>query len=92
MAKLHEKVADSRKDYLHQISHKLVCESQATSFIVEDLNVKGLIRNKKLSRHIADVAWGEFIRQLEYKCDWNGKNLIRINRFYPSAERPFELQ
>lgn len=86
VARLHERVSNVRKENLHQVSHSLVCENQATTLFLEDLNVKGLIRNKKLSRHIADVAWSEFVRQLEYKCAWLGKNLVKIDRFYPSSK------
>ena len=86
VAKCHEKVANVRKHLLHQVSNHLVSKNQATSICVEDLHVKGLIRNKKLSRHIADVVWGELIRQFEYKCAWQGKNLITIDRFFPSSK------
>jgi len=86
VAKLHEKVSNQRNNYLHQITHKLVCESQAVGFVVEDLHVKGLIQNKKLSRRIADVAWGSFLQKLAYKCDWYGKSLLKVNRFYPSSK------
>lgn len=61
-------------------------KNQATSLCIEDLHVKGLIRNKKLSRHISDVAWGELIRQLKYKSAWHGKNLLTIDRFFPSSK------
>ena len=53
---------------------------------IEDLNTKGMLQNKKLSRGISDVAWSEFTRQLEYKCEWYGKNLLKVNRFYPSSK------
>ena len=86
IAKCHEKVANIRKHLLHQVSNHLVSKNQATSICIEDLHVKGLIRNKKLSRHIADIAWGELLRQFEYKCAWQGKNLITIDRFYPSSK------
>lgn len=86
VAKYHENVANVRKHLLHQVSNSLVSKNQATSLCIEDLHVKGLIRNKKLSRHIADVAWGELIRQFEYKCAWMGKNLITIDRFFPSSK------
>ncbi len=86
VAVLHERTANARNNYSHLISHKLAVENQATSLVVEDLNIKGLIRNRKLSRHIADVAWGSFLQQLAYKCDWYGKNLITIGRFVPSSK------
>ncbi len=86
VAKLHEKVSNVREDYCHFVSNKVVSENQATTLFIEDLHIKGLIRNRKLSRHISDVAWGKFLQQLEYKCDWNGKNLIKIGRFMPSSK------
>ena len=53
---------------------------------MEDLNVRGLVKNRRLAKHIADVAWGEFLRQLEYKCRWAGKHLVSVDRFYPSSK------
>ena len=52
----------------------------------EDLNVKGMIKNRKLSKHIADASWGKFVTLLQYKCDWYGKELVKVNRFYPSSK------
>ncbi|MBN2606874.1 MAG: transposase [Thiotrichales bacterium] len=86
LAKQHEKVANVRRNYLHQISHNLVSKNQATTLFVEDLAIKNMVKNKKLSRHIADVAWGEFLSQLEYKASWLGKNVIKIGRFQPSSK------
>ncbi len=54
---------------------------------VESLNVKGMIKNPKLARHIADANWGEFVRQLKYKSDWAGRTLVGIDRFFPSSKR-----
>ena len=84
VARMHEQVTHARQDYLHKLSTKLVSENQAV--IVEDLNVRGLIKNRRLAKHIADVAWGEFVRQLEYKCRWAGKHLVPVDRFYPSSK------
>jgi len=64
----------------------LVCDNQTTALVVEDLAVKNMIKNHHLSLSISDSGWGEFIRQLEYKSDWYGKNLIRINQFSPSSK------
>jgi len=84
VAKLHEHVANSRKDYAHKVSAELVSESQTTIFC-EDLAVKNLLRNKKLSRHIANIGWSQFLNFLSYKMKESSKNLIRINRFKPSS-------
>lgn len=68
---LHAKIADQRKDYLHKLTTRLVRENQ--TIVVENLNVAGLVRNKRLSGRIFDASWGELIRQLEYKCEWYGR-------------------
>jgi len=82
----HERITHQRNDFLHKLSTQLVCDNQATTLVVEDLAVKNMIKNHHLSKSISDAGWGEFIRQLEYKSDWYGKNLIRINRFVPSSK------
>lgn len=84
VAKQFEKIVNQRKDYLHKLSmnliknHDLIC--------IEDLNVKGMMKNKNLSKPTADASWGEFIRQLEYKADWYGRRIIRVDRFFPSSQ------
>lgn len=83
---LHEKVVNRRKDFIHKLTYKLTHDNQISCLCVENLNIKGLVQNKKLSRSINDVAWSEFIRQLQYKCDWYGKNLLFVNTFYPSSK------
>ena len=84
VAKIHEKTASCRLDTLHKVSKKLVETYDLIS--VEDLNVKGMIKNHKLSKHIADARWGNFVTLLQYKCDWYGKELVKVNRFYPSSK------
>ena len=84
VAKIHEKIASCRLDTLHKVSHKLVNENDL--IVCEDLNVKGMIKNHKLSKHIADASWGNFVTLLQYKCDWYGKELVKVNRFYPSSK------
>ena len=84
VAKIHEKISSCRLDTLHKVSYKLVKENDL--IVVEDLNVKGMIKNTKLSKHISDVSWGNFVNLLNYKCDWYGKELIKVNRFYPSSK------
>ena len=82
--KLHTKVTNQRKDYLHKISNEIT--NQYDIICLETLNVKGMIRNKHLSKSIADVAWSEFIRQLEYKAKWKGKTIIKIDKWFPSSQ------
>ena len=84
VAKIHDKIASCRLDTLHKVSKELVKSYDLIS--IEDLNVKGMIKNHKLSKHIADASWGNFVTLLQYKCDWYGKQLIKVNRFFPSSK------
>ncbi len=86
IARIHEKVRNQRLDLHHKITHKLICESQATSFCVEDLSVKNMVKNRKLAKAINDVAWYQFITILTYKALWNGKNILKVNRFFASSK------
>jgi len=81
---LHEKVANQRKDFLHKASSKLISENQ--TICIEDLNISGMLKNHCLAKSISDVSWGEFVRQLEYKAEWYGKNILKIGRFDPSSK------
>lgn len=83
IAKLHERVSNARKDFLHKLSRQLVNENQA--IIAEDLSVKGLARTR-LAKSVHDAGWGEFLRQLAYKCEWEGKTFHQIDRFFPSTK------
>jgi putative transposase len=82
LARAHRKARDQRQDFLHKLSTDLVNKNEA--ICIEDLNVKGLARTK-LARSFADAAMSEFRRQLEYKCLWNRKTLVSIDRFFPSS-------
>lgn len=84
LSKLHEKVANQRKDFLNKQSSKLVKENQ--SIAIEDLNIKGMLKNDKLSKSISDVGWSMFVTMLEYKAKWYGVNILRIGRFEPSSK------
>lgn len=84
VAKVHERVANSRQDFLHKLSKKLVDESQV--IIVENLNVGGMKRNHKLSKSISDVRWGMFVNFLDYKLQNRQGKLIEIGRFFPSSK------
>jgi putative transposase len=85
VAKLHEKISNRRNDFLHKLTHRLTSENQADSLAVEDLNVAGMMKNHCLAQAVADVSWSEFFRQLEYKAEWRGVNLLKIGRFEPSS-------
>lgn len=84
LAKLHEKVANQRRDFLHKESFKLVSENQAIA--IEDLDVKGMLKNNFLAKSISDAGWSMFTTMLEYKCEWYGVNLLKIGRFEPSSK------
>ena len=86
VARTHESVANRRYNFIQQYTATLVGESQATSFAVEDLHVKGMIKNRKLARSIADSSWGTFLRVLSYKSRWHGKNVLTIGRFVASSK------
>lgn len=84
VAKVHEKITNSRNDMQHKVSSKLVKDYDLIA--IEDLNVKGMIKNHKLSKAISDVAWSSFVTKLKYKAEWNDKEVITIDRFYPSSK------
>jgi putative transposase len=85
VARAHRKAAASRADFLHRASAGLVRENDV--IVIEDLNVAGMVRNRHLARAISDCGWGKFRRQLEYKYERAGRQLIVIDRWYP-ARRP----
>lgn len=85
VAKLHEKIANQRKNFLHQESLKVVIENQVT--YIEDLLVKGLIRNRHLSKSFADQSLGAFLHMCTYKAEWRGRGVQKIGRFEPSSKR-----
>jgi putative transposase len=84
VARLHERIANQRNDTIHKMTTELVREYDL--ICIEDLAVKNMVKNRKLSKAISDVAWGEIKRQLGYKCAWYGKTLVKIGRFYPSSQ------
>lgn len=85
VARLHAKIADIRKDFLHKLSTRLVSENQTLA--IETLAVKNMQKNHCVAKSISDAGWGEFVRQLEYKSLWYGRELIGIDRWYPSSKR-----
>ena len=84
VAKCHRNIANRRSDFLHKLSSMLT--EQYNTICLEDLNVEGMMKNKHLSNSIQSAAWSEFVRQLKYKSDWYGKNVIFIGRFEPSSK------
>ena len=85
VARIHAAIADSRTDFLHKLTTRLVRENQTIA--VEDLAVKNMMKNHKLAQAIADASWFQLVRQLEYKCQWYGRTLVKIDRWFPSTKR-----
>ncbi len=85
VARLHARITDARKDFLHKLSTRLVNENQVIA--VETLAVSNLQKNRCLSKSISDASWSEFVRQLAYKAQWCGRMLVGIDRGYPSSKR-----
>lgn len=84
IAKLYNKISSIRNDYLHKITNKITNENQV--IVIEDLGVKNMIKNHNLAQSISDASFGKFRRQLEYKSKWKGRQLIVIDRFFPSSK------
>lgn len=86
VAKIHEKISNCRKDYLHKISHKLVSENQV--IVSEDLSIKSMIADKNgaSNKNIHDCGWFELTRQLQYKSEWNNRNYIKVDRYFASSQ------
>ena len=84
VAKQYEKVSNQRKDFLHKLSSRTVNDSQV--IVLEDLNIKGMVKNRHLSKSISDVSWSKFVDMLKYKYEWYGRQILKVNRFYPSSK------
>ncbi|MER5334512.1 RNA-guided endonuclease TnpB family protein [Micromonospora sp. NPDC002717] len=83
-ARVHARIADRRRDYLHKLTTRLVRETQ--TIVIEDLTVRNMLRNHRLARAISDAAWRQFRTMLEYKADWYGRELITVDRWFPSSK------
>ncbi|MEU1925408.1 RNA-guided endonuclease TnpB family protein [Streptomyces albogriseolus] len=84
VARVHARIADRRRDFLHKLSTRLVRENQTV--VIEDLTVRNLLKNSKLARAISDAAWTELSSMLEYKCAWYGRELVVVDRWFPSSK------
>ncbi|MFA5311754.1 MAG: IS200/IS605 family element RNA-guided endonuclease TnpB [Methanomassiliicoccales archaeon] len=84
VAKVHERIGNSRMNHIHKITTQIVRENQ--TICVEDLSVLNMMKNHKLAKSISDCSWSEFLRQLKYKSEWNERNLITIDKFFPSSK------
>ncbi|TWP52325.1 IS200/IS605 family element transposase accessory protein TnpB [Lentzea tibetensis] len=84
VARVHARITDRRTDFLHKLSTRLVRENQ--TIVLEDLNVRGMIRNHNLARAISDAAWSKLRSMLEYKADWYGRTVIVVDRWFPSSK------
>ena len=84
VAKVYEKITNIRKDFLHKLSFNLIKNHDVIA--IEDLNVKGMVKNRKLSKAISDSSWSTFTTMLNYKAEWYGKALIKVDRWYPSSK------
>jgi putative transposase len=85
VARIQARIADVRRDHTHKLTTQLIRENQ--TIVVEDLAIKNMVKNHKLARAISDANWGELVRQLDYKAEWYGRELIKIDRWFPSSKR-----
>lgn len=84
VAKVYENITNSRKDFLHKLSFNIIKNHDVIA--IEDLNVKGMVKNRKIAKAISDSSWSTFITMLTYKAEWYGKEIIKIDRWYPSSK------
>ncbi len=90
VARIHARIANRRRDFTHKLSTRIIRENQCVC--AESLAIKNMVKNRTLAKSISDVGWGEFLRQLEYKAQWYGRTLIKIDRWYPSSKQCFDCK
>ena len=90
LVKVHQEIVDAIEDFLHKLTTRLVRENQTIA--LEDLAVENMVKNRKRDLSISDASWGELVKQLEYKCDWYDRTLIKIDRWFPSSKRCFDCR
>ncbi|MCK9877544.1 transposase [Frankia sp. Ag45/Mut15] len=84
VARIHGRIADRRRDHLHKLSTRLVRENQ--TIVVEDLTVRNMVRNHSLARAISEAGWRDLRTMLEYKAGWYGRDVVAVDRWYPSSK------
>ncbi|MFE0459441.1 RNA-guided endonuclease InsQ/TnpB family protein [Kitasatospora sp. NPDC058965] len=84
VARVHARIADRRRDFLHKLTTRLVRENQAV--VIEDLSVRNMVRNRRLARAVSDASWSELRSMLEYKSAWYGRDLVVVDRWFPSSK------
>lgn len=84
VAKIHEKIANKRADFLNKLTSNIVKNHDI--ICLEDLNIKGMLKNKKIAKSISDVSWSKFVTMLTYKAEWYGKEVIKTDKWFPSSK------
>ncbi|HSA49995.1 MAG TPA: RNA-guided endonuclease TnpB family protein, partial [Yinghuangia sp.] len=84
VARVHARIADRRRDHLHKLSTRLVRDNQVV--VIEDLSVRNMVKNRSLARAVSDAGWRDLRAMLEYKCAWYGRELVVLDRWFPSSK------